>query len=348
MPRQNLSTLYNPALTGYCDRALLPRRNRKYIWQGHGDQKSMPENEGNLINWHRYGHLDDATGDLADGVTPEGAIVERTPVSDQVRPKGNYILYTDQLEKIDIDRNVVRTFREVLSDNINSTRDVLCRDSVVAGTQVHYTNGASSAEVTTVIAKKDVAIVQNHLDNNHVMAITEKIDLNAKYGAHSIEEAFVCNAHLDCLEDLERCTGWTAAKDYASQKGLLPDERGSIGKVRFCLNSSGKVIRGGGATVTAETTTKQFTLVGGTAKADVYIYQVFGKNYYGEVRLGKGSQKSIIKPIGTGGSDDALDQRGSLGWKCWVCNPILDDDAGMRIEAACTQPGVTPPGVTPA
>jgi N4-gp56 family major capsid protein len=44
--------------------------------------------------------------------------------------------------------------------------------------------------------------------------------------------------------------------------------------------------------------------------------------------------KMIVKPLGSSGSSDPLDQRGSIGWKANVVAKILNQDWLVRIEHA--------------
>lgn len=325
-------------VSGYYDRALLPRRNRKYLWKGYGDEKTLPENEGRDIVWARYGHLSDATEELVDGVTPDPHEIDRTPVTDRVKQRGAFIRYTDQIQQVGLDRGLLKVFGTALNDQMNSTLDVLCRDEIIACTQVRYAGGVGRDTVDRAIQSTDFQWAENILRNDSVEMITEKIDLSAKYGAMAIDAAYVGLGDIDMLPDLEALgTAFTPVRNYASQGNLLPGEVGTVGRTRVCLGPEGKTYvaaadgTGGGADVTA-TYRNNNDDGDGTGHGTVYTLLVMGKNYYGDVKVGKGSVKSIVKKIGSGGAEDALDQRGSAGWKTWQANPILDDECAVRLE----------------
>ena len=75
---------------------------------------------------------------------------------------------------------------------------------------------------------------------------------------------------------------------------------------------------------------------GGNASYDVHETLIYGQNAFGIVKLGgKGypNFEIIIKKPGSSGSDDPLNQRGSIGWKVkHFCAAILNDDFIVRVE----------------
>jgi N4-gp56 family major capsid protein len=66
---------------------------------------------------------------------------------------------------------------------------------------------------------------------------------------------------------------------------------------------------------------------------------VYGQDAFGTVELG-GNGKNveiIIKPVGSSGALDPLNQRGTIGWKVkGFCSVILQDDFIIRIESGAT------------
>ena len=86
------------------------------------------------------------------------------------------------------------------------------------------------------------------------------------------------------------------------------------------------------------TTAKHVTILpsGGNASYDVHETLIYGQNAFGIVKLGgKGypNIEIIVKKPGSSGSDDPLNQRGSIGWKVkHFCAAILNDDFIVRVE----------------
>ena len=53
---------------------------------------------------------------------------------------------------------------------------------------------------------------------------------------------------------------------------------------------------------------------------------------YGMTRISGAAIKNIIKPLGSGGSADPLDQRQTSGWKATFVAKILNQDFMLRLE----------------
>ena len=78
---------------------------------------------------------------------------------------------------------------------------------------------------------------------------------------------------------------------------------------------------------------------GGANGIDVYSTVVYGQNAFGTIELGGNGRnvQIIIKPVGSSGAIDPLDQRGTIAWKVkGFCTVILQDDFIVRIEHGAT------------
>src|SRR5690606_11070164 len=100
-------------------------------------------------------------------------------------------------------------------------------------------------------------------------------------------------------------------------KPLLDNEVGRFHNVRFFMTPNAKVFEGAGA-----------------SGVDVHTAIFLGRNAYGTTDIkGEGSVKSIVKPVGSSGSDDPLNQRGSIGWKVNAFGMVrLEELALVRYE----------------
>ena len=91
--------------------------------------------------------------------------------------------------------------------------------------------------------------------------------------------------------------------------------------------------------VTDEWTTAQTLKIvpgGGGNSAEVHASLIYGQDAFGIVKLGgKGTPniQTIVKPAGSSGSEDPLNQRGTIAWKVrHFCAAILQDDFIIRLE----------------
>ena len=77
---------------------------------------------------------------------------------------------------------------------------------------------------------------------------------------------------------------------------------------------------------------------GGGNSCDVHATLIYGMNAFGMVKLGgkgKPNIQIIVKAPGSSGSDDPLNQRGTVAWKVpHFCCAVLQDDFIVRVEHA--------------
>ena len=66
---------------------------------------------------------------------------------------------------------------------------------------------------------------------------------------------------------------------------------------------------------------------------NVYSTLILGANAYGVTEIDEGGLKNIVKPLGSGGTADPLDQRATTGWKALTATKILVDEYLVRIES---------------
>lgn len=95
----------------------------------------------------------------------------------------------------------------------------------------------------------------------------------------------------------------------------MEGEIGSYGEVRFIESTNAKVFSGEGA-----------------AGIDVYATLIFGSDAYGISRISDEAMKNIVKPLGSAGTADPLDQRATSGWKATFVAKILNNDFLVRLE----------------
>jgi N4-gp56 family major capsid protein len=119
--------------------------------------------------------------------------------------------------------------------------------------------------------------------------------------------------------DLQDETGWVPVEKYSSTMKLLEGEVGKLGDVRFIETTNAKVFTAGGA-----------------SSIDVHTTLILGAEAYGITRISGESLKNIVKPLGSAGSADPLEQRGTTGWKATFVAKILNDAFMVRIEHAVT------------
>lgn len=291
----------------FYDKVLLKRLIPELMYTSYGQKKSLKKNDGDKINFRKFNSYAAATTPLTEGVTPTGKTISMSTVEATVNQYGDYTETTDKIDMVAMDP-VVTEITEVHGEQAALTIDTVVKDIIAAGTNVLYANGTSTAEVgaanvfTSTIARKAVRALRR---------------ANAKplEGGY-----FVAIVHPDVAFDLMNDSLWQDISKYNGGTAIMKGELGKIAGIRFVESTNAKVKAGAGAT-----------------SSDVYCTMVIGKNAYAVVDVdGSVKPETIVKPLGSAGSADPLDQRATVGWKAMFTAARLDELSMIRVETGAT------------
>ena len=108
-------------------------------------------------------------------------------------------------------------------------------------------------------------------------------------------------------------------------------------KIKFRWQPASSVTDDWDYNATAANNTKIVPCGGGNS-VDVHASIIYGQDAFGMVKLGgkgKPNIQIIVKPLGSEGSTDPLNQRGSIAWKVpFFATAVLQDDFIVRLEHA--------------
>lgn len=307
-------------VNNFYDRNLLERALPLLTHLRWGQVRDIPRNAGtNVIKFRRYGNLTAATTALTEGITPAGSQLSVTDITATVAWYGDYVTLTDVVQ-VESEDPVLMETGELLGDQAGDTLDQLCRDVLVAGTNVAY--GGSATSRATVAAAD---VITTTLIDNSVLAlklanakkVMSQVNASTGYNTSPIRASYIGVAHTSLATKIKALTGFVSVEKYASQGDVMEGEFGYYGEVRFVESTNGKIWSGAGA-----------------AGIDVYGLIIFGSNAYGTTRISGEAMKNIIKPLGSGGTSDPLDQRATSGWKATFVAKILNESFIRRIEVA--------------
>lgn len=310
-------------IQGFYDRNLLDRAEALLVHDRFGQIRPLPKKNGTRINFRRYSNLSTATTPLTEGVTPSGSQLSVTDINATVSQYGDYVTLTDQVDMFGLD-NTVAEATDILGYQAGQTVDEIYRDAIVPNLAnqitVGATEGATVAGDTITVAKIKEGILA--LKNQNAMKFTPMISSGTGVGSSAVRSAYWGVIHPDVVFDLEDQDGFISAENYASTKTLEEGEVGAVKDVRF-----------------VESTQAYINADGGNAGVDTYHTAIFGKNAYGcvNVRGEKASAGVIVKPLGSAGSADPLDQRSTVGWKANVTAKVLNDAFAVSIVSASSQ-----------
>jgi N4-gp56 family major capsid protein len=312
-------------VNNFYDRTLLTRAVALFVHTRWAQVRDIPRNAGTkTIKFRRYGNLSAATTPLSEGVTPAGSQLSVTDITATVAQYGDYITVTDVLSWESQDA-VLMEAAEIMGDQAGDTLDQLTRDILNAGTAAIYsgTSNTQTSDVTAgdVISYGNLDAASLALKNNKARPITRQINPSTGYNTTPIPASYIGIIHPTITAKVATFTGWTPVEKYSNQQGIMEGEVGSYSangtKIRFIETTNAKVKAGQG-----------------NGSIDVYCTLIFGSNAYGITRISGEAMKNIVKPLGSAGSGDPLDQRATSGWKATFVAKILNEDFIERIESA--------------
>jgi N4-gp56 family major capsid protein len=318
-----------PGVQAFYDRNLLERAQPAEVHGRFGQKRPIAQRSGNQIKFRRYSQLSAATTPLTEGVTPSGSALAVTDITATLAQYGDYVTLSDMVSLTNQDP-VVTEATDVLGDQAGTTIDQIRRDVLVAGTSVAYANAvANRAAVNVKLSATDLDKAIRALKVQNAKFIKDGIMPSDKVGTGSVRKAFIAIVHPDTEFDLEAISGYKSVSDYGSMDGVIEDEIGAYKNIRFVSSTNAKIFAGAGA---AGTTTYK----NNGANFDVYCTLIFAANAYGVCPLSGQAMSTYVKPLGSAGSADPLEQRSTVGWKATTTTKILNESWMYRIEHAAS------------
>lgn len=304
MATQTYGNLTNEQKTFY-DRTLLDRLLPNTVFLQHGQKKPIPKREGATVNFRRFNSLPVITTPLTEGVPPTGSSLSITPINATVEGYGDFVLLSDLIDIAGIDPVVTETL-EAQGEQAAQSLDMIVRNKIVNGTNYIYANGTGRGDIgathvlTATLCRKARKIMARN---------------NVKPYSNNNYVAFI---HPDAAYDLMNDSAWINASQYAGSTQIFNGELGKLYGIRFI-----------------ETTLAPIWAGEGSGGIDVYGTLVIGRDAYGIPDIaGSSKPESIVKPLGSAGTADPLNQQSSVGWKAYLTAVILQELAILRIEHA--------------
>lgn len=296
------------------NRTLLERLKPELMLTTYGEPSmSSPKNAGDTQSWRRYNSLATATTPLVEGVTPEGVNGSVTKVSATVNQYGNYLVTSDRMTLTALDPTITE-FSEIMGENAGESIENIVRDIVAGGSNVAYA-GTKLTRDTIASTDKITALDILKLRRNLKRSKVKKIKLpNGRMG-------YLAFIHTDVATDLMQTQEWKDQNTYVDTKNRENGEIGQMYGIYFLEYDLAPKFTGQGA--------------GGTV--DVYAMLVIGKGAFGVPDVaGSSKPKIIVKLAQNSGTEDALEQRNTVGWKALFTGVRLQELAIVRYECAAT------------
>lgn len=292
----------------FYDRVLLERLLPNLVFYKYGQKKPLPKHEGGTINFRRFNSLNPATTPLTEGQPGDGSNLSISQVVATPLQYGDYGTFTDKVDLIGIDP-VLTESSQVFGEQAANTVDQVIASTIFAGTNVLYT---SATPGRNNIGANDV------ITGTHIRRAVRTLKRN---NVKPLEGGFYIGfIHPDVAYDIMSDSLWQDVSKYNGGQAIIEGEIGKIHGVRFIE------------------TTNAMTWAN-SSEIDVYGTLIIGKEAYGITDVesqGAGKPELIVKPRGSAGTADPLNQISSIGWKCFFAAVRLQELAAVRIESAAT------------
>ena len=314
MPFGNTTTqILSPRVREYYITDLLITAYPMLVQNTFAERYVLPEKSGDTVVMSRYNRLDTVPVPITDGVIPPGDELTSSIIKAQLQWYGNYVRITNQVEYTVEDQTLNQATR-LLAQNMGETLDEITRDVLVSSGVTLLATGGINGLTPTEISQTMVDSITTTLLSNNADMISEIIEGSREINTTPIPDSFFGFIHTEQLTDLKKVASFVYKSSYAQYMKALPSEWGSTGNIRWLYSS--KVYKS-------------------TAATPVYGNPVVGYQAYGTVHLTSDSGNFYIKPLGSAGSADPLNQFGSAGWDHPYAARILND--AFMLVGICTK-----------
>ena len=191
---------------------------------------------------------------------------------------------------------------ELLGEQMGTLLDWIARDAMIADASDQFAGGRATINAITAADKLTVAEVRKAVR-------TLKMNKARKFSEGGRRPHFICICDPYATYDLQDDTLWQDVSKYSNAEQIYAGEIGRMFGVVFVESTEGYVANN-------------------SSSIPVHHSLIFGADAYGIVDIeSSGAIKSIIKPAGSAGTADPLDQRSTVGAKIMaytvkVLNPL--------------------------
>lgn len=280
-------------MQSYYDRKMLEHAKTQFVFANYAQKRSIPKNNGKTVQFRRWTLFtaDPDTQALTEGTTPAAQNLSMSAITATVKQYGAYVEVSDLLDLTAVD-NIIHDSSELLGEQLGNALDMIVRDAMSATTNIQYADGKTSDNDITAAQKLTVGEIRKAVR-------TLKKAKARKFTRKGGKPHYICIVDPDAVYDLQSDSLWQDVSKYSNAEQIYDGELGKMFGVVFIETTNAKIV---------ENTA--------TTKYGVHQTFVFGADSYGVVDVtGQGAIKAIIKPHGSSGTADPLDQRATVGAK---------------------------------
>lgn len=297
------SSALSAGMQTYYNRELLRMFEPNLVHLQFGDEHRMPPHSGLVMNMRKLIPLETNTKALSEGDPGESVMLAETEVTVQLQQYGEYARCTDKLDLTHLDMDIMRRTK-LFGDAGARSIDAVVREELAKCANVIYAGGkASRAELTAAdkLTSRELRKAVKTLKKNHAQT----------FGGY-----YVAIIGPDTMYDLQEDEAFVKVSQYQDKENIYTGEVGRLFGVRLVETTEAKIFEGAGA-----------------SGADVASVIVLGQYAYGVTSLKGAKPRVIVKPAGSAGTADPLDQISTVGWKMdGFGAKLLQPEYAVRIE----------------
>lgn len=275
----------------YYDRTMLEWAKAQLVYAQFGQKRPIPRNSGKVVEFRRWTLFtpNKVTQALTEGVTPSSQSLGQTKVEATIAQYGAYVEISDLLDLTAYDP-VINDSAELLGEQLGIVVDNVTRDAMIADASTQFAGGRANANAITATDYLTV-------DEIRKAVRTLKGNKARRFSGNGRSGHFVCIVDPFATYDLQSDSLWQDVSKYSNAEQIYAGEIGRLFGVVFVETTEGYVANNSGS-------------------IPVHHSLIFGADAYGVIDVaGSGVLQTIIKPRGSAGTADPLDQRSTVGGK---------------------------------
>lgn len=294
----------SPEMKVFYRTQLLQNARAEHYYAQFAQKQGLPKNSGNTVEWRKMDTFAKAMTPLTEGVTPAGNKANMIKIEGKIDQYGDFTAVSDRLSVEAVDP-IVSMITEEHGAQAGDTLDALCRNEIVAGTNVLYAPNGDTEVTSRADITKSCKMTPTLVD--------KAVTILKKARAPKINGYYVAIIHPSVAFDLRESEGWLEAHKYAKPEEIYNGEIGQLHGVRFVESPDAKIWK--------------------TTNGAVYATMFLGLNAYGLIDPDSEALEVIVKGLGSGGTNDPLNQRSTVGWKASTGTKILYQERMLRVES---------------
>ena len=292
-----------PGMQTFYNRELLRTFEPELVHLQFADEHRMPENSGMVMNMRKLVPLETKTQALSEGEPGEGVMLAETEVNVELKQYGEYARCTDKLDLAHLDMNIMRKTK-LFGDAGARSIDAVVREELAKCPNVIFAGGKTERAALTA---------EDKLTSRE---LRKAVRMLKKAHAQTFGGYYIAIVGPDALFDLQDDEAFVKVSQYQNKEAIYTGEIGRLFGCRIVETTEAKVFENAGS--------------GG---ADVASVIVLGQYAYGVTSLKGAKPRVIVKPAGSAGTADPLDQISTVGWKMDGFGvKLLQPEYAVRIE----------------